>query len=137
MTLGTQASLLFADTLSAATNPMDQSTLNLREPESKRPMRTPMTVEEEDEEEELEPQPSTSTQPARQGRGRARGSAEFWISRRTQQTWEESATGNGNATGNGLNNIAPEDTRVNLEGTESSENAPLGDAGPNVYWTAQ
>ncbi|KAK2861016.1 hypothetical protein Q7C36_005182 [Tachysurus vachellii] len=40
------------------------------QPESKRPMRTPMT-----EEEELEPQPSTSIQPARQGRGRARGRA--------------------------------------------------------------
>ncbi|KAF4114077.1 hypothetical protein G5714_004300 [Onychostoma macrolepis] len=37
----------------------------------------------------------------------------------------------------GLNSIGPEDTRVNLEGTETSEYAPLGDAGPNVYRKAQ
>ncbi len=33
--------------------------------------------------------------------------------------------------------LGPEDTRVNLEGTETSEYASLGDAGPNVYRTAQ
>ncbi|RXN37548.1 putative protein wu:fc27b11 [Labeo rohita] len=35
----------------------------------------------------------------------------------------------------GLNYIGPEDTRVNLEGTETSEYAPLGNAGPDVYRT--